>query len=88
MFKPGCAIVPFVHIFMFWRRKNKFLRHAGAQLTTILAATALWLGAFTCGSLLIGTEIILQEDHDGPVSLTWANSFAYLLLKFQPSSLL
>ena len=29
-----------------------------------------------------------QEDHDGPISLTWANSFAYLLLKFQPSSLL
>ena len=29
-----------------------------------------------------------QEDHDGPISLTWANSFAYLLLKFQPSLLL
>ena len=29
-----------------------------------------------------------QEDHDGPISLTWANSFAYLLLKFQPSVLL
>ena len=29
-----------------------------------------------------------QEDHDGPISLTWANSFANLLLKFQPSSLL
>ena len=29
-----------------------------------------------------------QEDHDGPISLTWANRFAYLLLKFQPSSLL
>ena len=29
-----------------------------------------------------------QEDHDGPILLTWANSFAYLLLKFQPSSLL
>ena len=27
-----------------------------------------------------------QEDHDGPISLTWANRFAYLLLKFQPSS--
>ena len=30
---------------------------------------------------------IEQEDHDGPVSLTWANRFAYLLLKFQPSFL-
>ena len=30
----------------------------------------------------------VQEDHDGPISLTWANSFANLLLKFQPSSLL
>ena len=29
-----------------------------------------------------------EEDHDGPISLTWANSFAYLLFKFQPSSLL
>ena len=29
-----------------------------------------------------------QEDHDGPISLTWANRFAYLLFKFQPSSLL
>ena len=29
-----------------------------------------------------------QEDHDGPISLTWANRFAYLMLKFQPSSLL
>ena len=29
-----------------------------------------------------------QEDHDGPISLTWANRFAYLLLKIQPSSLL
>ena len=29
-----------------------------------------------------------QEDHDGPILLTWANSFAYLLLKFQPSLLL
>ena len=29
-----------------------------------------------------------QEDHDGPISLTWPNRFAYLLLKFQPSSLL
>ena len=28
-----------------------------------------------------------QEGHDGPISLTWANSFANLLLKFQPSSL-
>ena len=28
-----------------------------------------------------------QEDHDGPILLTWANRFAYLLLKFQPSSL-
>ena len=33
-------------------------------------------------------KITKQEDHDGPISLTWANSFAYLLLKFQPSSLL
>ena len=32
--------------------------------------------------------IIKQEDYDGPLSLTWANSFAYLLLKFQPSPLL
>ena len=31
---------------------------------------------------------IQQEDHDGPISLTWPNRFAYLLLKFQPSSLL
>ena len=31
---------------------------------------------------------LLQEDHDGPISLTWPNRFAYLLLKFQPSSLL
>ena len=31
---------------------------------------------------------IKQEDHDGPISLTWANRFAYLLLKFQPSLLL
>ena len=30
----------------------------------------------------------LQEDHDGPISLTWANRFAYLMLKFQPSALL
>ena len=29
-----------------------------------------------------------QEDHDGPISLAWANSFAYLLLNFQQSSLL
>ena len=29
-----------------------------------------------------------QEDHDGPISLTWPNRLAYLLLKFQPSSLL
>ena len=29
-----------------------------------------------------------QEDHDDPISFTWANSFAYLLLKFQPSLLL
>ena len=29
-----------------------------------------------------------QEDHDGPISLTWAIRFAYLLLKIQPSSLL
>ena len=29
-----------------------------------------------------------QEDHDDPISLTWANRFAYLLVKFQPSSLL
>ena len=29
-----------------------------------------------------------QEDHDGPISLTWPNRFAYLLLKIQPSSLL
>ena len=29
-----------------------------------------------------------QEDHDGPISLTWANRFAYLLLKIQSSSLL
>ena len=34
-------------------------------------------------------EIIKQqEDHDGPISITWANSFAYLLLNVQPSSLL
>ena len=35
-----------------------------------------------------GGEKKKQEDHDGPISLTWANSFAYLLLKFQPSLLL
>ena len=29
---------------------------------------------------------LIQEDHDGPISPTWANRFAYLL--FQPSSLL
>ena len=28
-----------------------------------------------------------QEDHDGPILLTWSNRFAYLLLKIQPSSL-
>ena len=33
-------------------------------------------------------EIKKQEDHDGPISLTWANRFAYLMLKFQASSLL
>ena len=31
MFKPGNAILPFMHIFMFWRRKNKFLHHLGAE---------------------------------------------------------
>ena len=31
MFKPGCAIAPFTHIFMFWRITNKFLRHPGAE---------------------------------------------------------
>ena len=31
---------------------------------------------------------IRQEDHDEPISLTWPNRFAYLLLKIQPSSLL
>ena len=34
------------------------------------------------------TKTKQQEDHDGPISLTWPNRFAYLLLKFQPSSLL
>ena len=29
-----------------------------------------------------------QEDHNDPISLTWANRFAYLLLQFHPSSLL
>ena len=33
-------------------------------------------------------SILKQEDHDGPISLTWANRFAYLLVKFQPSLLL
>ena len=33
-------------------------------------------------------DTLKQEDHDGPISLTWPNRFAYLLLKFQPSSLL
>ena len=32
--------------------------------------------------LLISTHINKQEDHNGPISLTWANRFAYLLLKF------
>ena len=37
---------------------------------------------------VVKPQLIKQEDHDGPISLTWANSFANLLLKFQPSSLL
>ena len=32
-------------------------------------------------------KLVEQEDHDGPISRTWPNRFAYLLLKFQPSSL-
>ena len=31
VFKPGCAIVPMALVFIFWRRKNKFLRHRGAE---------------------------------------------------------
>ena len=31
VFKPGSTIVPFKHIFMFWRRKNKFLRRLGTE---------------------------------------------------------
>ena len=31
VFKPGCAIAPVTHIFMFWHRKNKFLRHPSAE---------------------------------------------------------
>ena len=34
------------------------------------------------------TKKAKQEDYDGPISLTWANRFAYLLLKILPSSLL
>ena len=29
--KTGRTIAPFAHIFMFWRRKNKFLRHPGTE---------------------------------------------------------
>ena len=36
----------------------------------------------------VNPSFTIQEDHDGPISLTWANRFAYLMLKFQPSSLL
>ena len=39
-------------------------------------------------SNLLSVKNKKQEDHDGPISLTWPNWFAYLLLKFQPSSLL
>ena len=55
----------------------------------------LWLGKETVkyvteyvGNSKTVTVIFLkQEDHDGRISVTWANSFANLLLKFQPSSL-
>ena len=41
------------------------------------------------GIELVEAKLFLkQEDHDGPISLTWPNRFAYLMLKFQPSSLL
>ena len=38
--------------------------------------------------IILEGNYIEQEDHHGPISLTSANRFAYLLLKFQPSSLL
>ena len=31
VFKPGCANAPIAHVFIFWRRKNKFLHHRGAE---------------------------------------------------------
>ena len=42
------------------------------------AFTGFWKKQYTCK----------QDDHDGPISITWANRFAYLLFKFQPMSLL
>ena len=33
VFEPGCPIAPMVHIFIFLRRKNKVLRHPGAEKT-------------------------------------------------------
>ena len=41
-----------------------------------------------CSIREVTTEVKKQEDHDGPISLTWSNRFAYLLFKIQPSSLL
>ena len=40
------------------------------------------------GFLITSRLDMEQEDHDGPISLTWPNRVVYLLLKFQPSSLL
>ena len=32
VFKPGCSIAPFAHIFIFWCRKNKFLRQQAQKI--------------------------------------------------------
>ena len=37
---------------------------------------------------LAALQLHLQEDHDGPISLIWANRFIYLILKFHISRLL
>ena len=56
-------------------RKQRFTSHFYKNIDSLLTFTKAY-------------ERKQQEDHDGPISLTWPNRFAYLLLKFQPSSLL
>ena len=50
VFRPGCVIAPFTHIFMFLCRKNKFLHNPGTE-NLLQYYQLFWSVAFTCGSV-------------------------------------